>query len=73
MREVDAVAEKLPDVIAERLFGSEENEQAMSAATNRESLLRTVTLADVKALNLRAMLGGSALMKRPGIGFHASI
>jgi hypothetical protein len=73
MREVDAVAEKLPDAIAERLFGSNENEQALTSAPDRKAVLNIVTLDDVKAINLRKMLGGENLLKAPGIGFTANL
>jgi hypothetical protein len=73
MREVDAVAEIVPDAIAERLFGSDENEQALTTAPDRRALLNTVTLADVKALNLRKIFGGPSLMRGPGIGFTANL
>jgi hypothetical protein len=73
MREVDAVAEKLPDAIAERLFGSDENEQALTSSPDRKAVLNTVTLDDVKAINMRKFLGGPAAMERPGIGFTANL
>ena len=67
------MAEKAPDALAERIFGSEESELALTTAGDREKLLKTVTLADIKALDLRKVLGGPSLMRRPGIGFGASI
>lgn len=73
MREVDAIAGKLPDALAERLFGSEENEQALTSSPDRKARLNTITLDDVRAINPRKMLGGPALMKSPGIGFHANL
>jgi hypothetical protein len=73
MREVNAIVERLPDVIAERLFGSEENEQGLMTAPDKQSVLKTVTLADVQALNLRRVLGGPSLTKSPGIGFTANL
>lgn len=73
MREVDAIAEKLPDAISERLFGSDENEQALTTAADRKAVLNTAKLEDIQAINLRKILGGPALLKAPGIGFHAAL
>lgn len=73
MREVDTVLEKLPDVIAERLFGSEESEQPAMTDDGKKAILRTVTAADIKALNLKSVLGGPALAKKRGIGFTADL
>lgn len=73
MREVDDIVGRFPDVMAERLFGSEENEQGLMTAPDREAVLRTVTLADVQALNLRRLLGGPSLAKPAGAGFNASL
>jgi hypothetical protein len=73
MREVDSIIEKLPDVISGRIFGSEENEQALIMAENKQAILRNVKAADINALNLKSVLGGPALAKRRGIGFIADI
>lgn len=73
MREVNAVLEKLPDVIAERLFGSEESEQAVMLDDNKKAILRNVKAADITALNLKSVLGGPALAKKRGIGFTADL
>ncbi|TAL39732.1 MAG: hypothetical protein EPN97_01880 [Alphaproteobacteria bacterium] len=73
MREVDSILEKLPDVIAERIFGSEESEQPAMTGDDKQSILRTVKAADIKALNLRTVLGGPALAKKRSIGFTADM
>jgi hypothetical protein len=73
MREVDAIIEKLPDVISDRIFGSEESEQALMMAENKQAILRNVKLADINALNLVSVLGGPALAKRRSIGFTADL
>ncbi len=72
MREVDAVAENVPDAMAERIFGANESEPALSG-DDRKKLLTTVTIEDIRALNLRKVLGGPALARKPGIGFHADL
>ncbi|MEZ0223026.1 MAG: hypothetical protein ACAH83_00605 [Alphaproteobacteria bacterium] len=73
MREVDSIIEKLPDVISERIFGSEESEQALMMAENKQAILRNVKTADVTALNLKTVLGGPALAKKRSIGFTADL
>ena len=61
------VAKNLPQAMATRLYGPDAT--VPSADGYDDKTLTTVTLADVKSLNLRRILAGPALARRNSIGF----
>ncbi|HYD16942.1 MAG TPA: hypothetical protein VEF76_00520 [Patescibacteria group bacterium] len=65
--EIANIVTRLPDAIALRVLGSAEDDAPANDTPAAE--MHNVTLADVKALNLRKILTGPLLAKRPQIGF----
>ena len=68
-RLVRNVVKHLPEAMAERLF-AEQQEKSVMIVPNKESLM-TVTVADVKALDFKTILGTRKALQeaRPAIGF----
>ncbi|MDE1152015.1 MAG: hypothetical protein PW788_05690 [Micavibrio sp.] len=66
-REVESIVAKLPDALAERLFAKPPTQDM----TQKE--FSTVTRADVKALNIAAIIAGPNLARSRGMGFSAKL
>lgn len=61
--EIANIVTRLPDAVATRVMGGDQPGDPQSAEN------RVVTLDDVKSLNLRKILAGPLLAKKPSIGF----
>lgn len=75
-REVRKIVEKVPDQMAERLFGAKEGDGDHPVLSVDKKSLSRVTREDVEALDLEELLGGKGLAPvddDPRIGFTAKL
>jgi hypothetical protein len=71
-RAIDRIVDRLPDAVAERLFGQEEDEIKFISRPDKKALM-TVTAGDIRALSLGRLLKGAQVTKRAGAGFGSDI
>ncbi|MBI1215027.1 MAG: hypothetical protein GC185_04310 [Alphaproteobacteria bacterium] len=72
VRAVERIIDRLPDVVAERLFGQEEDEIKFISTPDKKALM-TVTAADIRQLGLSRLLKGAQQIQRRSAGFTAEM